>query len=168
MRTLRNSNTCNIEVALLSEILYPSSTYLVAVTSHASQRWLNAAFILSMWGKCPGSQQQHPVDHTEKCHVILLHKVKIYMLWGFISVDMQWSLLMWSAMSKQSWYPLSWWLSLPQSSGIDAIGNIMITLFAYTVALKASESLLYWGGSRFLQNISNHLPSYTASHPRGP
>ncbi|TNN79510.1 hypothetical protein EYF80_010327 [Liparis tanakae] len=37
----------------------PSSRYLVAITSQASQRRLKAALHDSMWGKWPGSQQQH-------------------------------------------------------------------------------------------------------------
>ncbi|TNN76191.1 hypothetical protein EYF80_013479 [Liparis tanakae] len=38
----------------------PSSTYLVAATSQASQRWPKAALNDSMWGRWPGSQQQQP------------------------------------------------------------------------------------------------------------
>ena len=37
--------------AELSEMLYPSSTYFTALTSQASQRWLNAAFKLYMYWK---------------------------------------------------------------------------------------------------------------------
>jgi hypothetical protein len=32
-------------------MLYPSSTYFTALTSQASQRWLNAAFRLEKYGK---------------------------------------------------------------------------------------------------------------------
>jgi hypothetical protein len=35
-----------MDCAELSDMLYPSSTYLTALTSQASQRWLNAAFKL--------------------------------------------------------------------------------------------------------------------------
>ena len=43
---------------------YPSRTYLTEETSHASQRWLKAALVLSKCGKCPISQQQHPTSSS--------------------------------------------------------------------------------------------------------
>jgi len=47
-------------VALLSDMLYPSTTYLVTTTSHASHRSLNAVFSERKWGRWPGLQQQNP------------------------------------------------------------------------------------------------------------
>ena len=47
MSSFLRSNIWNMEVAELKEMEYPSSTYLVAVTSQANQRWLKAALPLS-------------------------------------------------------------------------------------------------------------------------
>ena len=62
--TFRRSYTCRIDWAELSDIEYPSRTYLTAETSHASQRWLKAALALNKCGKCPISQQQHPTSSS--------------------------------------------------------------------------------------------------------
>lgn len=49
-----------MDEAFISDMLYPCTTYLAATTCQASQRCPRAAFKDNMWGKCPGSQQQHP------------------------------------------------------------------------------------------------------------
>lgn len=47
-----------METALLSDMLYPSRIYFAAVTSQASQRWLNAELILKIPVKWSVSIQQ--------------------------------------------------------------------------------------------------------------
>ena len=51
MSTFLRSNTCSMDWAELSEMLYPSRTYLVAATSQASHRCEKAALTDSMWGR---------------------------------------------------------------------------------------------------------------------
>ncbi|RXG72979.1 Pecanex-like protein 1 [Armadillidium vulgare] len=67
----------------LSDIEYPSNTYFVAVTSHANHRWLKAAFALSICGKCPGSQQQQPINKKKKSIFLITTQPKISSNYNF-------------------------------------------------------------------------------------